>query len=90
MSSAKQWEDLLDTFERNLDDPMAPVTPWTPADGPIPVELAERAEKLLVRFEQVTASLLSQMVAARTEIRGLSNVPQGTASDAAAFLDVDS
>lgn len=90
MSTVPTWAELLDTFEASLHGPAGPVLPWTPAAGPLPLELTARAEALVEQMERAEQQLRQDMAILRKEIRAIDQVPQRAGADSAAYLDVSS
>lgn len=82
------WSELLDRFERDLDEPAVPLAPWIPPREPLPTELAERAGRVLSRQQErmrrtreELAGVREQLAAVRRAAPARDHVP--------AYLDVD-
>ncbi|MCY0903377.1 hypothetical protein [Arthrobacter sp. H14-L1] len=84
---ANEWARILDRLEEQLTDPEVLWHP--PADaGPIPVELIERARRLLVDQHAAVGHLERQQRETAQHLAAIQSVPESTGVGRPVFLDV--
>lgn len=80
-----EWTALLDRLEHDL---VAPSPGWAPARTPLPVELADRARRLLAAQGRRIAELTREQDETRAQLTALRSIPAAPA-ERAAYLDLD-
>ncbi|WEK59965.1 MAG: hypothetical protein P0Y60_11475 [Candidatus Microbacterium colombiense] len=85
-----EWLTVLDQFERALDaaDSQRDAQPFDAPAGPVPDELRERAEAVLIRQQTMISGLMTSRANVARELAALRRVPT-TPQDTPAYLDVE-
>lgn len=82
------WVALLDRFERDLDDATDILEQWTAPAAPLPIELADRARRLLRLQQERIARTRAELDDVRGQLDALRRVPAAR-PDVPAYLDID-
>ncbi len=82
----REWEALLDRFERDLADD-APTAPWERPASDLPPALEQRARRVLESQRRRIATLAQERDAALAQLTALRRVPSPEGRPA--YVDLD-
>ncbi|MDF2509807.1 MAG: hypothetical protein K0Q52_3666 [Microbacterium sp.] len=95
---AAEWTELLERLELDADRILAAapgtadtavIEPWTPPAAPLPVDLADRARRVVERQRLAMERARADLDDLRQHLGAVGRIPGTRNADAPAFLDVD-
>lgn len=96
--SVDEWTAMLDRLEKDADRILAAapgtadaadISPWTPPATPLPLELADRARRVVELQRSAMERTRTDLDGLRQHLGAVRRIPSTQRSDAPAYLDID-